>query len=84
MSKFLGGALLGVFFGAFVVEVINRKRPGAIKDVEDRAMDKVHGFKEAFKEGYQRKVQAGDSEELEEAAADFEEVVVDLEEAPAT
>jgi len=37
MLKFIGGALVGVFVGALVLEVLKRRRPGVAEFVERRA-----------------------------------------------
>ena len=54
MSKILLGAMLGVFVGAVLVEILNRTNPGLTKRVEERAKRTVAGFADAFKEGYQQ------------------------------
>ena len=52
MSKFLISALAGVFVGAFVSEMINRKKPGALQAVGKRTKRAVTDFGQAFAEGY--------------------------------
>jgi hypothetical protein len=48
------GVLVGVFLGAVVFEIISRKQPNIIKDVEAKAAKIVDSFVDSFKEGYQK------------------------------
>ena len=46
MFKILLGAMVGVFVGAFAVEIVRRKRPEAVKMLENKAaalVDSVMG-----------------------------------------
>ncbi len=52
MGKALLGAVVGVFVGAFVVEILNRKKPGLTKNIESKAKNTVDAFVSAYKEGY--------------------------------
>ena len=52
MSKVFVAMLTGVFIGAFAVEVLNRKRPGLVAGLENKAEDTLDEFKRAFSEGY--------------------------------
>ncbi len=54
MWKILGGVIIGVFVGALALEILNRKHPGFIKDIEDKAEKTAQAFLEAFKEGYKQ------------------------------
>ncbi len=61
--KLLGGVVIGVFIGAIAVEIINRKMPGLIRHIEDKAEETATAIFSSFKQGYQRK----DGEEKAEA-----------------
>lgn len=63
MLKVLGGVVIGVFIGAVAVEIINRKMPGFIRHIEDRAEEAAAAIFSSFKEGYRRK----DAEQKTEA-----------------
>jgi len=52
MSKGILVALLGVLVGAFVFEIIRRKRPRPLRLLEDRASKTAHAVAAAFREGY--------------------------------
>ncbi len=52
MFKLFGGVIIGVFVGAFVVEIIRRTRPQMLDDLERRACDAVDNVVSAFREGY--------------------------------
>jgi hypothetical protein len=41
MGKILLGAIIGVFIGAFVAEIMRRKRPRTIKKIEAKAAELV-------------------------------------------
>ncbi len=56
MLKVLGGVVVGVFIGAIAVEVINRRMPGFIRHIEDKAEETANALFSSFKQGYQRKV----------------------------
>lgn len=51
MLKVLGGVVAGIFVGALLFEVINRKSPGLLRKVEDKARDTARAAKDAFQEG---------------------------------
>lgn len=44
MGKTLAGIVAGIFIGAFAVEVLKRKRPELILEIENRAKDFVDAF----------------------------------------
>jgi hypothetical protein len=52
MSKGILVALLGVFVGALVVEILRRKRPKPLRLLEDRASKAAHAVAQAFREGF--------------------------------
>lgn len=52
MEKVLVGVLAGVFVGAFVMEVLHRKKPGLLDGVEERASRAARDFRSAFAQGY--------------------------------
>jgi len=52
MSKGILAALLGVFFGALMVEILRRRRPKPLRLLEDRASKAAHAVTQAFREGY--------------------------------
>ena len=52
MVKLLGGVIIGVFVGAFVVEVIRRTRPQMLDELERKARDAVDNVVTAFRHGY--------------------------------
>ncbi len=54
MVKILGGVLVGVFVGAFAVEVIRRMRPEILASVGQKAKDSADAMFSAFRNGYQR------------------------------
>ncbi len=54
MVKILGGVLVGVFVGAFAVEVIRRMRPEILASVGQRAKDSADAIFSAFRNGYDR------------------------------
>jgi hypothetical protein len=54
MLKILGGVVIGVFVGAFALEILNRKHPGFIRHIEDKAEKTAQAFLDAFKEGYKQ------------------------------
>jgi hypothetical protein len=37
MFKIIGGVMVGIFLGAFVLELLKRKRPDLVKDIEAQA-----------------------------------------------
>jgi len=52
MWKIIGGVIVGVFVGALALEILNRKRPELVKDIEKRAENAARSFVDAFREGY--------------------------------
>ena len=56
MWKVLGGVVVGVFVGAFAVEVIKRLRPDMLEGIERRARGASDALAGAFKSGYSRQV----------------------------
>ena len=55
MMKVLLGVVAGVFVGAFVVEIVNRKNPGFLAGVQRRAALAAGDFKTAFGDGFRGK-----------------------------
>ena len=55
MLKVIGGVVVGVFIGAIAVEILNRKMPGLIRHIEDKAEETANAIFSSFKQGYQRK-----------------------------
>ncbi len=54
MMKVLGGVVVGVFIGAIAVEIINRKMPGLIRHIEDKAEETATAIFSSFKQGYHK------------------------------
>ncbi len=52
MTKLVIGLAVGVFVGAFAVEMLNRKKPGLLKDIQARTKKTIAEVSEAFAEGY--------------------------------
>lgn len=52
MEKAFIGFVVGVFLGAFAVELYRRKRPAGAKLLETRAAKAAHAVVDAFREGY--------------------------------
>ena len=52
MTKVMLSVIAGVFFGAFALEVLNRKKPGLLDVVSGRAKRAADDFGRAFMEGY--------------------------------
>jgi hypothetical protein len=52
MWKILGGVVIGVFVGALAFEILQRKRPDLIKNLEKSAENTAQSFVDAFHEGY--------------------------------
>jgi len=52
MWKIIGGVVVGVFVGALAFEIISRRRPGLIKEIEHKAGSTASTLLEAFGEGY--------------------------------
>ena len=52
MGKILVGVFVGIFVGALVVEVLNRKKPGLTKEIEEKAMNAVDSFVATFKKSF--------------------------------
>ncbi len=55
MGKILAGVIAGIFVGALVVEVLNRKKPGLTKGIEEKAKNAVDAFVAKFKKGFEVK-----------------------------
>lgn len=53
MTKCLLGVLVGVFAGAFALELLDRKKPTLMNRVRERARFVADDFKVAFLDGYQ-------------------------------
>jgi hypothetical protein len=54
MMKVFGGVLIGVFVGAFAVEVFRRLRPEILASVGNKARDSADAIFSAFRNGYDR------------------------------
>jgi len=54
MGKVVAGVLLGVFVGAVVVELVGRRNPRLLGEIEERARRTARRALDAFKEGYRR------------------------------
>ncbi len=52
MGNTLIGFIVGVFIGAFAVEIVRRKRPKAVMTLETRATKATEAVCRAFREGY--------------------------------
>ena len=52
------GVFAGIFVGALAVEVLNRKKPGLIKEIGKKAKNAVGNLAAAFKEGFKVKGEA--------------------------
>ena len=55
MLKVLGGVVIGVFVGAMAFEVLKRKRPGLVREIERKAEQAAQSFLDAFHDGFRRK-----------------------------
>jgi hypothetical protein len=64
MGKILVGAAIGIFVGAFTVEIINRKSPNALRELADGFSKIGNAVARAFGDGYR-----GVSETIETAKA---------------
>lgn len=62
MGKILVGAMIGIFVGAFAVEILNRKSPKTLQAIGNGASKVVNSVAHAFQDGYK-----GVSESLEGA-----------------
>jgi hypothetical protein len=60
MGKIFLGAAIGIFVGAFAVEILNRKSPKTLEAIGNGASKVVDSVARAFKDGYR-----GVSESLE-------------------
>jgi len=60
MGKVLVGAVVGIFVGAFAVEILNRKSPKTLEVIGSGASKVVDSVARAFRDGYK-----GVSESLE-------------------
>lgn len=52
MIKILGGIFLGVFVGAVVVTIIDKKHPKLLKNTKKKITDGLVALKGAFIQGY--------------------------------
>jgi len=52
MLKILGGVVIGVFVGALAFEILHRKNPRLIEEIERKAERVASSFLEAFQDGY--------------------------------
>jgi hypothetical protein len=52
MTKVMLSVIVGVFFGAFALEVLERKKPGLMQVVGSRVKVAADDFSRAFMEGY--------------------------------
>jgi len=52
MTKCMLSVIAGVFVGAFALELLNRRRPGFLAQLRDRASRAARDFRRAFGEGY--------------------------------
>jgi hypothetical protein len=52
MFKILGGVFIGIFVGALTFEILCRKSPQLIRQIEKAAENSAHSFFKAFEEGY--------------------------------
>lgn len=52
MWKIIGGVVIGVFVGALAYELIARKKPGLLRDIEQKAERTARSFLDAFQDGY--------------------------------
>ena len=53
MYKVIAGAALGIFVGAFAMELLSKVRPGAFKGIGDGVGKIASSLSQAFKSGYQ-------------------------------
>ena len=51
MKIFLGGTLIGIFLGAFAVEVLLRVRPELAEEIEQKGAAAARMLLKAFQEG---------------------------------
>jgi Na+/H+-translocating membrane pyrophosphatase len=65
MGKILVGAVVGIFVGAFAVEILNRKSPKTLEAIGNGASRVVDSVARAFRDGYK-----GVSESFEGAMED--------------
>lgn len=56
MWKLLGGVVIGVFVGAMTFEILKRRHPNLIQQIEDSAERTARSFIDSFKEGYDSRV----------------------------
>jgi hypothetical protein len=61
MTKVMMSVIAGVFAGAFVLELLNRKKPGVLAQVRDRAKTAASDFRQAFAEGYRSAIPSDSS-----------------------
>lgn len=52
MTKVMLGVIVGVFFGAFALEVVSRNKPGLLPVIGGRLKRAADDFGRAFMEGY--------------------------------
>ncbi|MCP4678544.1 MAG: hypothetical protein GY854_24145 [Deltaproteobacteria bacterium] len=59
MGKPLVGLLVGVFVGAFVIEVIRRKNPALLESIEVKAKGAVDSMSAVFENGFTNDIVQG-------------------------
>ena len=52
MTKVMLGVIVGVFCGAFALEVVSRNKPGLLPELSGRLKRVADDFSRAFMEGY--------------------------------
>jgi hypothetical protein len=77
MGKMLAGVIVGVFVGAAVFEILNRRHPNLLRDVEDKAKGSTRRAMDAFSDGYKRPRRMKAARVVSEAAPVPEAVVVE-------
>jgi len=61
MTKVMVSVIAGVFAGAFVLELLNRRKPGLLAQVRERAQNAASDFRRAFAEGYRSAIPSDSS-----------------------
>ena len=61
MWKLFGGVIVGGFVGAVAFEILSRRNPGLLKNIEDQAKKTVQAASDAFGDGFHRKEDASRS-----------------------
>jgi uncharacterized membrane-anchored protein YhcB (DUF1043 family) len=51
MTKILIGTVVGIFLGAFAVEILKKKSPKTFRAIEDQATKLATSVADAFREG---------------------------------